>query len=95
MGKISYSKIKKLQKECGFEDVQNNINSGLCWKLEGSYGRYAMGLLISGACMLPKVSHKDYYGDIVPSRDELKKGTTGTFGNSQRYWEAYLNGDIN
>jgi hypothetical protein len=78
---MNYHSIKKLQKEHGFDSIQNLINTGEAWKLEGSVGREAMRLLESGACMLPKKPHRDYYGNRIPSRDELKPGTKGAFNN--------------
>lgn len=49
-------------------------------------GREAMRLLEAGICMLPKKSFTDYYGNRIPSRDELKGCTKGTYANSVRYW---------
>lgn len=86
---MNYQKILSLQKVEGITEMQNNINSGLCWKLEGSYGRAAMQYLEAGACMLPKVQRKDAYGNLVPSRDNLKKGTKGTYHNAVKYWSEY------
>lgn len=88
---INYQRITKLQKEAGVYEMQKLINSGEAWKFEGSYGRAAMANLESGACMLPKVFHKDYWGNVVPSRDVLKPGTKGTFQNSVKFWDLYLN----
>ena len=83
---MNISTIARLQKDYGFWDIQQSINTGMAWKMEGSFGRSAMDMLRSGACMLPKVSHRDYYGNIVPSRDVLKPGTMGTYKNSVAYW---------
>jgi hypothetical protein len=91
---MNHKKITGLQKAYGFTAMQNLINSGTAWKLEGSVGREAMSLLESGACMLPKVAHSDYYGNRVPSRDDLKKGTKGTYQNSVDFWTAVLDGKI-
>jgi hypothetical protein len=88
------STIKKLQDTHGLKQMQDMINSGQAWKMEGSYGRAAMSHLESGACMLPKERHRDYYGNTVPSRDDLKAGTKGTFQNSVNFWTAVQNGDI-
>lgn len=55
MGSLNYAQV--LQKECGCSDMQEKIDSGLAWKLEGSFGRQAMSCLESGACMLPKKSN--------------------------------------
>ena len=86
--------INRLQKEYGYSEMQDLINSGLAWKMEGSIGRQAMGCLESGACMLPKVSHSDYYGNRIPSRDELKKGTKGTYQNCKDFWTKVDEGEI-
>lgn len=91
---MNYQTIKKAQKEYGFYELQECINSGLAWKLEGSYGRAAMNALEVGLCMLPKQFHKDTYGNTVPSRDVLKKGTKGTFQNCSEFWQKVLDGEI-
>ena len=86
--------IIELQKEHGIEDIQEKINSGMAWKLEGSYGRAAMSCLESGACMLPTEAHTDYYGNRVPSRDDLEDGSKGTLKNSINFWESVEMGEI-
>ena len=91
---MNFKKITALQKQYGFTEMQNLINTGMAWKLEGSFGRTAMALLESGTCMLPKSAYRDYYGNRVPSRDDLKKGTKGTYNNSVEFWEAVLDGKI-
>ena len=65
---------------------QKLIDNGSVWSFEGSAGRLAMSALESGACFLPKRSHKDYYGNIVPCRMTLKPGTKGTLLNSAKFW---------
>lgn len=84
---MTYNQIKAHQRKQGFAEMQSLIDSGLAWQLEGAVGRLAMDLLSSGACMLPKTSHIDYYGNYIPSRDDLKEGSKGTFRNSQRFYE--------
>ena len=91
---MNYTKIKRLQKEYNFKEVQDSIDSGLCWKMEGSVGRNASVLLDSGACMLPTEAKFDYYGNRVPSRNDLKKGTKGTYQNSVKFWEGVEDGTI-
>lgn len=63
---------------------QSAINSGLAWGLQGSYGREAMSLIESGDCILGEVGHRDYYGNYVPSRYEVKAGTKGSVESQQR-----------
>ena len=84
---MKYNEVKKQQKELRYDQMQLLIDSGVAWKMEGSVGRLAMNLIESGACMLPKKAHHDCYGNYIPSRDELKEGTKGTFQNSVRFYE--------
>ena len=90
---MNYARIISLQKAYGVTSVQEQINSGLCWQMEGSVGRFASAMLEAGVCMLPKERKTDYYGNIVPSRDDLKPGTKGTFKNSARFWQSVWDGD--
>ena len=87
-------KLKRFQLEMGYSRMQSMIDSGIVWQMEGTIGREAMSLLNSGACMLPKESKLDYYGNKIPSRYEVKRGTTGSYQNSVRYYsdpETILN----
>jgi hypothetical protein len=91
---MNFQRIKTLQKEYGYSEVQELINSGMAWKLEGSVGRNAMQMLEYGYCMLPKIDRFDTYGNTVPSRDKLKAGTKGTYKNCKQLWERVENGEI-
>lgn len=95
MKQLPFNQITKLQKTYGVNGIQASINSGTCWKMEGSTGRFAMSCLESGVCMLPLESRRDFYGSKVPSRNELKSGTKGTFQNSVNFWNRLNNGDFN
>lgn len=86
---MNFSQITKLQKEYGYTVIQDGINSGHVWKMEGSQGREAMRCITEGSCMLPMIAHKDYYGNILPARQQLKAGTKGTFQNSVRFWTDF------
>ena len=90
---MNYQRIKALQKAYGVTGTQDTINNGLCWKMEGSVGRFAMDTLESGICMLPKKPKMDAYGNIVPSRDVLKAGTKGTYATCKAFWEKVEDGD--
>lgn len=61
-----------------YRAMQATINDGSIWKMEGSAGRSAMNALSSGRCMLGRVCVRDYYGNRIPSRTEVKKGTKGS-----------------
>ena len=60
------------------ESMQELINSGMAWRLEGSVGRAAMAMIESGHCMLGETSHTDFWGNYVPSRTDVKAGTKGS-----------------
>ena len=60
-----------------FQSIQRAINSGM-WGLQGSYGRTMMEAIESGRCMLGTSPARDYYGNYIPSRDQVKDGTKGS-----------------
>lgn len=67
----------ELSEDDEIDMFQKLINSGDVWHLQGSYGRHAMNLLRAGKCELATIPFKDAYGNIVPSRYQVKAGTTG------------------
>ncbi len=66
--------------------LQEWIDTGLVWRLEGSVGRTASDALASGACFLPDTPHRDYWGNVVPARSWLKPGSKGTLENSEKFY---------
>lgn len=58
--------------------LQLLIEAGTVWSLQGSYGRSAMAALESGTNMLGKNPAHDYYGNRIPSRDEVEPGSKGS-----------------
>ena len=62
-----------------FTELQRAINSGVAWSFQGSYGRAMMDAIESGNCMLGKQPARDYWGNRIPSRDEVQAGTKGSF----------------
>lgn len=59
-------------------DLQDLIDTGLAWRLEGAIGRAAIAAIEAGACVLGPVGHQDYWGNYVPSRFEVEPGTRGS-----------------
>jgi len=47
--------------------------------MQGSYGRTMMEAINSGCCLLGKSRASDYYGNVIPSRDDVKAGTKGSY----------------
>ena len=78
--------IEKLQEKYGVKKLQELINTGVAWRLEGAVGREAMAALKEGSCTLPENAQTDYWGNRVPSLNEVKPGTTGSFQNAQDFW---------
>lgn len=58
--------------------MQRMINAGQ-WGLQGSFGRAMMDAIQSGVCMLGKNAARDYWGNRIPSRDEVRAGTKGSY----------------
>lgn len=85
---MNFQTLKRHQKEQGYAEMQSLIDSGNAWLFEGSVGRSAMDCLRSGACWLPKKRMRDYYGSTVPSRDDVKAGSTGSYQNSLKFYTA-------
>ena len=61
-----------------FKSLQSAINSGTAWSFQGSYGRAMMGAIEAGQCCLGRSGARDYYGNYIPSRTEVKRGTKGS-----------------
>jgi len=61
-----------------YEAIQKAINTGL-WGLQGSYGRTMMNAITEGYCMLGQDDARDYWGNHIPSRDQVQAGTKGSF----------------
>jgi hypothetical protein len=74
--------IEGLDDEATMEDyylaMQRTINSGM-WGLQGSYGRAMMDAISAGLCMLGRDQARDYYGNTIPSRDDVQAGTKGSY----------------
>lgn len=69
-------------------ELQELINSGLAWRLEGSVGRAASDALEAGACVLPSEAIQDYWGSTVPAWWMLQNGTKGTPKNTLDYYNS-------
>lgn len=67
--------------------MQEWIDKGIAWSMEGAIGREAMRGLESGKYFLPNESFKDYYGNHIPSREQVKEGTTGSLSNSYDFYQ--------
>ena len=91
---MNYNRLISLQKAYKVNGIQEQINSGIAWQMEGSVGRFAMDMLEAGVCMLPKERRADYYGSVVPARTDLKSGTKGTYQNAVRFWQSVWDGDF-
>jgi len=62
-----------------YEAVQRAINGGTAWKFQGSYGRTMMDAINGGYCLLGRHRTQDYWGNTIPSRDDVQAGTKGSY----------------
>lgn len=73
--------------------LQRAINGGAWW-MPGSYGRSMMGAIEAGVCMLGPSEAQDYWGNPIPSRDQVDG--TGSRGyvveRMGEEWAAMLEG---
>lgn len=76
--------------------LQEAINSGLAWNMEGSVGRAAHDAIENGACVLGTERRKDYYGNVVPSRFDVKPGSKGSieYARKLRKQNRYVSIDV-
>lgn len=65
-------------------ELQEWIDTGVAWQLEGHVGRTAMAALRDGACVLGPKPVKDYYGNTIPAYYMVKEGTTGSVSNAEQ-----------
>ena len=78
--------IYKLQREYGLAEMQEAINTGMAWKMEGRIGRKCMDLLSNGVCFLPLQDHYDYWGNEIPSRNKVANGSLGSLSLAKSFW---------
>lgn len=57
--------------------LQRLISSG-SWGFEGSVGRAMMAAIEFGDCVLGPKPAYDFFGNRIPSRDEVEPGTLGS-----------------
>ena len=65
------------------EALQRAISSGM-WSLQGSYGRAMMDAIESGYCVLGPNPARDYFGNRIPARGQIKSGTLGSIAYANR-----------
>jgi hypothetical protein len=61
-----------------YTSIQRAINAGM-WTMQGSYGRAMMEAINDGKCLLGLKATKDYWGNTIPSRLQVKDGTKGSW----------------
>lgn len=68
-------------------EVQELIDNGLAWRLEGHVGRVAMDALRDGAAVLPPERSTDYWGSTVPSYLDVddESGSPGSVANAEAF----------
>ena len=82
--------IRKLQHKYDLNELQDMIDTGQAWGMEGHVGRMAMQALRDGACILPKTTGKDYWGNVIPAINMVQPGTTGSIENAIEFWENVI-----
>lgn len=63
--------------EAYYTSVQRAINAGI-WSNPGRDGRAMMAAIEAGRTMLGRKAFRDYWGNAVPSREDVQPGTKGS-----------------
>ena len=80
--------IRDRQKDFAqIEQMQDWIDKGYAWSMEGAVGREAMRGLESGLYFLPNQSFTNPYGQHIPSREEIRMGTEGSLDNAYDFYQ--------
>lgn len=58
--------------------LQQVVNDGTAWLMQGSFGREVMRRMESGDIMLGQIARCDFWGNRIPSRDDVLAGTKGS-----------------
>ena len=99
---MTHQRIKVLQMEHNVKVIQDGINNASIWKYEGSISNLAKKYLEIGACMYPDRTTRNKNGDVLPSRDDVKRiddvkrngGGVGSLKNCQNFWYKLLRGEV-
>lgn len=62
----------------GLGSIQDLIDSGNAWRLEGHIGRQCVAAIENGAAILGPRPVRDYYGNLVPAWWMVEAGTKGS-----------------
>lgn len=73
------------------EHMQDWIDKGYAWSMEGAVGREAMRGLELGMYFLPNQSFTNPYGQHIPSREEIRIGTEGSLDNAYDFYQDEMN----
>lgn len=73
------------------EHMQDWIDKGYAWSMEGAVGREAIRGLESGMYFLPNQSFTNPYGQHIPSREEIRIGTEGSLDNAYDFYQDEMN----
>ncbi len=68
-------------------ELQEWVDSGLAWHLEGFIGRSASDALAAGALVLSPQRTRDYWGTPIPAYTDLvdEVGSSGSVANAEAY----------
>lgn len=67
--------------------IQDLIDNGMAWMLEGHIGRQCYAAIENGDAVLGPTRHKDYWGNTIPSRFDVVPGTKGSIEYANRLRE--------
>lgn len=87
---MNYFEIKKIQRKYGVGKVQELIDSGKAFMIQGDFEELIWSMIYSGACMLPDLVHKNHQGTRIATRAMVPSGSPGSFKRCQSYWSKFI-----
>lgn len=87
-------KIKILQKKYNLKVYQDAISNGTAWTSTASFAQKCKEHILSGACYLPPKSFYIHFHSVVPSRNQVPRGSYGTIEYSKKYWSDQWNHSV-
>lgn len=61
-----------------YGSIQDLIDNGMAWQLEGHIGRQCYAAIEGGYAVLGRTRHTDYWGNRIPARTDVVPGTVGS-----------------
>lgn len=86
-----YAAIRATIADSPVAQLQDWVDSGVAWHLEGSVGRQASDLLAAGVLVLGPNRTRDYWGTAIPAYTDVldEPDSSGSVANAEAWWAEH------